>query len=187
MKFVLKSLFSSILLMSLTAQSYASTINYPAIIGVKNNENRVTFSKCIDSQSCTTLGNPLGYAVDDLEFHAGLKKARAIGTGVAGVAVLTFTALYGYLAFVAIAAPQVTGGISATGIAVTAGSVSASSSFAIIDEINPVYQYKMAIIEDVFKKDHFQETDLVSMSFTSEKDFNKGIKQLKDILRAINY
>jgi hypothetical protein len=187
MKFVLKSVLSTFLVFSITAQTYASTINYPAIVGVKNNENRVIFSKCLKENNCNVLGNQSGYAVDDLEFYSGIRKARAIGTGAAGAVVFAFTALYGYLAFVAVAAPLTTGGITATGVAVTTGSIGASTSFAVIDEINPVYQYKMAIIEDVFKKEHFQDTDFVSLSFKNENEFNKGIKQLKEVLRSIDY
>lgn len=168
------------LLMTTMTSLQAREINYPAIKATKISDSTIIFEQCYTANTCRNVGNKNGYDIDDLNFSPKLRKTKAVAIGAGELVVGVFG---GWIAGWAVwgagaASATMWTATAATGVAVTAAPT-------MIDNLNPVLQWKMANIEAKISKSNLSNDDTILIEFEDDLQMNKFSKNLIKVLSDI--
>jgi len=168
------------LLMTMMTSLYAGEIRYPAIKVTKVSDSTILFEQCYTSTACRNIGNNKGYDIDDLNFSPRLRKTKAVAIGTGELVVGVFGGwMAGWAAWGA-------GAASATMMTATyATGVVVATAPTLIDELNPVLQWKMANIEAKISKSNLSNDDTIIIEFENDIQMNQFSKTLMKVLGSI--
>lgn len=168
------------LLMTMMTSLYAGEVKYPIIKVTKVSDSTIIFEQCYTSTACRSVGNKRGYHIDDLNFSPKLRKTKAVAIGAGELAIGVFG---GWMAGWAVWGA---GAASATVVTTSyaAGAVIATAP-TLVDDLNPVLQWKMANIEARISKSNLSNEDTIVIEFENDIQMNKFSQTLMKVLGSI--